>query len=728
MRHYWAHSRRGDIPAQSYDAHIGGVYRRALAFAGAAEAFSGKTGGRLRDAAAKASIWHDLGKLDEKNQAVLGGEVKQGTLPVNHVDAGVAHLLSGADFVPALAVYAHHRGLPNIPEEEARGAAFFRDERPAVREETERELPDLVELHHSIVAPGEERATAELEEGPDPNVFYRMLLSCLADADHSDTAENYGESSSELRSLPLRAEERLKQLDDYVSGLSSQDERGRLRGEMYRSCRDARHTGAFVSCDSPVGSGKTTAVMAHLLSQAKARGLRRIIVVLPFTNIISQSVEVYRKALTLPGETPENVVAELHCRAEFEDRDTRHLTALWRAPIVVMTAVTFFETLASNRPATLRRLHELPGSAIFVDEAHACLPLKLLRLAWRWMNALAEDWGCYWVLASGSLVRFWQIDDLTELCPKVPEIVDEDLRKKLMRYEEHRVRFRWEADPLSFSGLIRRVQDAPGPRLLIVNTIRKAACLAEQIRRVSGRSCVEHLSTALSAADREKTIARVRRRLSDSGDRDWTLVATSCVEAGVDFSFRTGFRELFSLVSLLQASGRVNRHGGDSGAEMWSFRLQDELSSQRLNSDYACTKVLEHFFNAGVTIAPQLSTESICQEIVRDDSFLGFVGKLDREENSCAFRDVAEDFVVIEKDTVTALADPELAEEIRRGHGDWRSLQRLAFNVRRSRLKSWRLKELGGGVYQWTLPYDDFLGYMAGVIADEKSKSECMIF
>lgn len=58
--------------------------------------------------------------------------------------------------------------------------------------------------------------------------------------------------------------------------------------------------------------------MAHLLKQAQERGLRRIFVVLPYTTIIRQSVRVYRQALTLPGEDANQVVAELHCRADFK--------------------------------------------------------------------------------------------------------------------------------------------------------------------------------------------------------------------------------------------------------------------------------------------------------------------------------------------------------------------------------------------------------------------------
>ena len=131
-----------------------------------------------------------------------------------------------------------------------------------------------------------------------------------------------------------------------------------------KSAGTASRKRGIVSNDGPVGSGKTTAVMAYQLNQAILKGARRIFVVLPYTNIITQSVEVYREALKLPGEEPETVVAELHCKSDFEDEDTRYLTSLWRAPIIVTTAVAFFETLASNRPGTLRRLHELPGSII----------------------------------------------------------------------------------------------------------------------------------------------------------------------------------------------------------------------------------------------------------------------------------------------------------------------------------------------------------------------------
>lgn len=163
----------------------------------------------------------------------------------------------------------------------------------------------------------------------------------------------------------------------------------------------------------------------------------------------------------------------------------------------------------------------------------------------------------------------------------VAELVNPALHSRLMTYEHNRVAFCWKEKPLSRQELIDWVQQAPGPRLLILNTVRTAAVIALDLCEKFGRSHVEHVSTALTPEDRSKVIDRIKKRLSNVSDTDWTLVATSCVKAGVDFSFRTGFREISSLLSLLQAAGRVNRHGNSANAEMWSFSLRDDSTLTR---------------------------------------------------------------------------------------------------------------------------------------------------
>lgn len=492
MEAFIAHSAWNGHPSQTYEAHIQGVREKALKYATETEQYSKKATGMLIPVVEDSADFHDLGKLDDENQYVLRNtENRHRHLPINHTDAGSAALKSIDKLYAALMVYSHHRGLPDLGSEFIREEEIFRDEHPATRNHVDKTLNKLLSAHYTLF-PQLSNEKMRCYEG-DQSVFFRMALSCLADADHTDTAIAYGQAS-EREELPrLRADERLAALDRYVSGLGNGDERDRLRDEMYKSCRNADVDGSFSSCDSPVGSGKTTAVMAHLLRQASRRNARHVFVVLPYTNIIEQSVDVYRQALVLPGEKPEEVVAELHSRADFQDYETRYLTALWRAPIIVTTAVAFFETLASCRPSALRKLHELPGSVIFLDEAHNALPLKLLPLAWHWMNVLADEWSCRFVLASGSLVRYWELDRLAEIKmarPAVPELVRPELRDRLMRHENDRIRFRWNEKPMSRRELIECVKNTPGPRILILNTVRNAAVIATDISEKSGENAL----------------------------------------------------------------------------------------------------------------------------------------------------------------------------------------------------------------------------------------------
>lgn len=720
MRTPLAHSARKNYPPQTYEAHVRGVCERAGKYAAEAECYSVKANGILSTIVRDSALLHDLGKLEERNQSVLCEQSRRRRhLPVDHTDAGSAALQKMGNGCAAMLVYSHHQGFPDLSTEfAARGCSIFRNGNAEVRAETDAALPALLRQHEALF-PRKPNKEVQAYDG-DPAVFLRMALSCLADADHGDTAAAFGQTE---KAMPeLRPQERLAALDHYVSKFGETDERSSLRRELYLSCRSAEAHSGFSVCGSPVGSGKTTAVMAHLLEQACKRNARRIFVVLPYTSIIRQSVDIYRKALVLPGETPEDVVAELHSRADFEDIETRYLTALWRAPIVVTTAVAFFETLSSHNPAALRRLHELPGSLIFVDEAHSTLPLRLLPLAWHWMNVLSDEWSCYWVLASGSLVRYWELQPLSGLSmprPEIAELVRPDLQRELSRYESNRITFRWREKPIGRKELAEWVQEALGPRLLILNTVQSAAVIAADIAAEFGQTHVEHLSTALTPEDRGNTIDRIRRRLADPDDADWTLVATSCVEAGVDFSFRTGFREISSLLSLLQAAGRVNRHGRNTEAVMWSFSLQDDSMLPKNPALDVSAAVLRSYFQKRLPITPELSTRSMQDELVRDDSCMSAICDFAELEAAQQFRTLAQKFRVIDQKTVLAVPDDSMASAIAEGRASWQELQRHAVSVRKEKIVLWHLREIADGIYQWTLGYDSFLGYMHGVLLTE---------
>lgn len=735
---YLAHSAKGDIPAQSYQSHICNVYKMAFGNAARAGAYS-KYGTLMKDAVAFAALYHDLGKLAPENQQVLKSNNRE-RLPLHHWDAGVAALQSGglslAENLAALFVYSHHIGLQSLPDENAKGKGnVFRDvslcsEGRSVKNIVDKSLHDYLETHKSILTELPEMEKSAWQ-GVVPPLFMRLALSCLVDADHTDTARHYNNVVPEGEIL-LYPDKRLALLDKYVAGLpkkaSDNIERNKLRQAIYDSCRNASPSAkGFITCDSPVGTGKTTAVMAHLLNVAKTKNLRRIFVVLPFTNIIDQSVNIYRN-LVLTGENPEKAIAAHHHKAEFEDLPSRIFSFLWNAPITVTTAVQFFETLASNNPASLRKLHQLAGSAIFIDEAHAALPAPLWAQAWKWLRELVDDWGCYIVLASGSLNRFWELEEFSNPpVNNIPELVDSTVKQSAMEGESIRINYEKKDKLLNADEICDWLKELQGPRLIILNTVYSAASVAKILLKSYGnnKKFVEHLSTALAPVHRKAILERIKRRLDpndtdyDPNDTDWTLVATSCVEAGIDFSFRTAAREFCTLVSTIQTAGRINRSGEYGQSDLWNFQIVPGGSLKEHPSFATSARILKQFFNEG-KIAPEYCTEAMKREVreknqLNADKNLVVIAERDRD-----FPSVKDQFKIIPATTVTAIIDREMCGRIERHEKvDFIELQQKSVSIYSNNTNKFALRPLHGfnELYAWMLDYDsDFLGYMAGVL------------
>lgn len=722
-----AHSPKADIPAQLYAEHILNVRRDAADYAGRATRFFTGDGAHFVTTVDAAATYHDLGKLDDANQKVLGRK-SRAPLPVRHEDAGTAELLRLSRREAAVLVAAHHAGLFSARAEQEKrrrsGVPPFRF--PEVRADVDERLSEYVSRHAAAGCPGFAQLSGDGQLHRD-GFTRRLALSCLVDADHGDTARHY---RNEVR-LPTPDPgwaARLAALDSYVRQLPrNSPARDELRDRVYRACSDTSLGPPIRACDAPVGSGKTTAVMAHLLRVAQEKHLRHIFVVLPYVNIIKQSVDVYRKALVLPGERPEDIVAEHDHQADFADVDLRQLASLWRAPIVVTTAVQFFETLGASHPARLRKLHELPGSAVFVDEAHAAIPSVLWPQVWRWLEIWTSEWGGQVVLASGSLPRFWELREFVEpakLADEVPDILPQPLRTDLEVAERVRINPVRREEAFDRQGLIDFVLDKPGPRLLILNTVQSAAVLADQMQK-QGRD-VLHLSTALAPIHRGLVVDRLRERLRDTARPDWTLVATSCVESGMNFSFRSGFRESASTASLIQVGGRVSRETEYAHAVVWDFRVMDSLMAD--NPGLAVPRrVLGQLFESREV--EHLPPSELAKEAMRREVTAGAdqrSQKLKRAEDGLEYPTVSELCRVIDAQAVTVVVDPELVALLRaRAAIDRRELVKRSVQIQSYKVKGGLLPieplfshaKDRGELYAWTAEYDpQFLGYMAGVL------------
>jgi CRISPR-associated endonuclease/helicase Cas3 len=715
MENYLAHSEEGFIPAQSYSDHVLSVLEKAKYNATQATLHDEKLCKFLVDCVCPAALFHDLGKLHPDNQECLNGTKKAKKLPIYHNVHGSVYLKTKKMINSSILINSHHIPIPCFEEYDKKNTIELTKNNNKNISELEDECNKIAELHKSIVDTKFDVIQQHPEQFP---MFYRMALSCLVDADHSDTSENYGNTKVESF-VKLKAKERLHLLDSYVSSLSAnKNYRTKNRESFYNSCRNTSKIDSLALCDGPVGIGKTTAIVSHGLNIASKDDLiRRIFVVAPYCSLIDQTVKAYNKCLVLPGEKKEEVIGAHYHQVEFESHFMRQYTTNWYPPFVVLTAVQFFETLASNRPGKLRKLHNLARSVIYIDEYDSAIPTELWPLATKWLEQLRKYWGCYVILGSGSSCKFWEIDEFKTKA-KVQNIYsDKLLRKNIEDQEKKRIKYINIPKPFSINGLTDFVCDFKGSKIVIFNTTQNAAVVARELKN-TGKD-VEHLSTVLSPASRSKTIKRILEKLKDG--TDFILAATSCVECGMDFDFDWGFRELCSLRSLSQTGGRVHRNR--IGGTVYSFTIKGKLISYNpafSESRYVLRYKFDKNYNKIDFISSEDITESVKLEITKNQTKLNKMRSIDASESKMNFPEVNENFNVIDTDTILCIIDKEIAQKMKNGEKtDRRLIMHNSVQLWKNKQAKLELPLIGeeeDRLYEWNLKYDDFLGCMAGIL------------
>lgn len=108
--------------------------------------------------------------------------------------------------------------------------------------------------------------------------------------------------------------------------------------------------------------------------------------------------------------------------------------------------------------------------------------------------------------------------------------------------------------------------------LCILNTKKK---VREIYQELEGEG-VYHLSTYMYPLHRRRVINEIKQRLSRN--ENCIVISTSLVEAGVDLDFKSVYRELAGIDSLIQAAGRCNREGKKPLEEsrVYVFKFDDE--------------------------------------------------------------------------------------------------------------------------------------------------------
>ena len=654
---YYAHSRETtDYSSwQLLDDHLNRVGEMAGAF------------GEIFGCSALATMLgrlHDLGKYSQRFDARLHGGKR-----VDHSTAGAKVAMERWSRDPhqqafakmlAFAIAGHHAGLAN-GSDEGRGRATLKDrlalefgsDIPKLDEVWRREIA----LPEALVFPKKMKNQQEVP-GFSSAFLIRMLYSCLVDADYLDTQHFYqarenppsAPSLDALRHAFTGYLKRLVAADGEKAALPINRLRSRIQHEVKSKADQA--PGLF-SLFVPTGGGKTLTSMAFALDHACHHGMRRIIYVIPYTSIIEQNAQVFRDAFAALGD---DAVLEHHSTFDdsaLKDAATRdklhHAAENWDMPVVVTTAVQFFESLFADRSSKCRKLHNITGSVIILDEAQM-IPLALLRPILAAINELALNYQCSVVSCTATQPAIKETDGFYHGLRNVRELADnpEELFKQLQRTTVRAVDTKTDAD---LQALLAEHEQM----LLILNNRRHVRALYDAVKSLDG---VYPLTTLMCAAHRRKVLDQVKARLQRG--EPCRLIATSLVECGVDVSFPFLMREEAGLDSIAQAAGRCNREGEYDAveSEVWVFRAEgwavppalDALAKMtrevlRKYEDVLSPKAMTAYFQATHRHkGEELDKHRILQAHRRAASSLDF-----------AFQDIARDFRMIDSDTVALL-------------------------------------------------------------------------
>ena len=518
--------------------HLKGTASLCSAFAAA---FDAEAQGQL------AGMAHDIGKYSAAFQRRLHGGPK-----VDHASAGAFECLKAQQLAAAFAISGHHGGLPDGGSRgDAAGAGTFWGR---INRASQGNLEGYHAWQSEFSLP---HANTPAFAGTrlEGMVFTRMLFSCLVDADYTDTGA-FMDNSPYLPASSSSMEELWRRLETYVSGwFPPKGALNMQRCVILEQCMSAgaQYGPGLFTLTVPTGGGKTVASLSFALAQAKARRMKRIVYVIPYTSIIEQTAQVFREIL---GD--ENVL-EFHSGVQFDQQEddasspeavplTRSVET-WDVPVIVTTAVQFFESLYACQPSKCRKLHNLAQSVLIFDEAQM-LPLPYLRPCVWAIAQLVRHYGASAVLCTATQPALDPI--FQEFAPEIP------IREICPMAEAHWESFRrvsfQQAGTLSWMDLAARLQQQEQV-LCVVNTRRAAR---EVFHQLSGPGNF-HLSTLMYPAHRRGILDEIRRRLRDG--LPCRVVSTSLIEAGVDVDFPAVYRELSGLDSILQAAGRCNREG-----------------------------------------------------------------------------------------------------------------------------------------------------------------------
>lgn len=616
--------------------------------------------------AERIGVSHDAGKNTVGFQQYIQAPDKNAKSP--HAIIAAALNCQANDVLSAVITEGHHSGLHNILDTITNVRAAFAERSQDIA--TAREHFSTDAINQIEIIPEFARKNKVFGQ----YAFTKMEFSCLTDADYQDTERfmrgysprsyNY-DSFSDIYDMFRKHIQPWIDKDNKMVGennqqLTKNEEINHMRTQMMLQCLNAgsnSRKGDIRTLSIPTGGSKTLSSFAYAIAAAKNdKSIKRIIVVIPFNTITTQTASVLR------GIVGEKNILENHSGFDFEDSKQgkllQYASENWDIPIVVTTNVQFFESFFSNKPSKSRKLHNIADSVIIFDEVQQ-LPVKYLKPCIKCIESLAANFGSRIVLSTATQPA---LEPYFETI-KPREIIDdsESYVKPFRRCSIENI------GTVTAKNLTERIQKHK-QCLCVVNEKEEAKAIYTAIEngRCKNLYC---LTTDIIPYDREKLLRQIRQNLKD--DEPCIVISTSLIESGVDVDFPYGYRELYGLDSILQTAGRVNRNGlRDCGSStLFVFDgPQEEYRALRNGTSRGCNESdNKKSITRGILQKYDVDSPKAIHEYFsmlysyKCDGLDEFDIVKMADSRLVPFQDISRKFKIINEDTVTVII-PQTAE------------------------------------------------------------------
>ena len=395
----------------------------------------------------------------------------------------------------------------------------------------------------------------------------------------------------------------------FEKGLLSMEKINEYRSEMFLEAENniiKYKDSLMYYLEAPTGCGKSLTGLNLTLNMIDDT-YNKIIYVAPFSNIIEQTYNDIKKFIGTENKDVVNVSCkeeivtnEIGDDENYEDYSTDNMDKLLlNYPFTIISHIRLFDALLGYKRKHCMMTTLMSNSIIVLDEIQSyknALWIPLINL----LKEMAENLNIKIVIMSATLPK------LDELLEDKSFKVESLINRKDYYYDFFKTRYKpdyslleqYEEDNIEYMKgiVIDKILDvaSEGKRIL-VGTITRKTCDA-LYQRLKDENLENYeiykIDSCTSLINKNYIIKKIKEKVEGNKEYKYKkiiLVATQCIEAGVDIDMEIGFKNIGVLDADEQFAGRIQRNFNAEGI-VYYFKV-DEVG-KIYKGDYRAEKTL----------------------------------------------------------------------------------------------------------------------------------------